>query len=140
MKRLRVMLVGGALVVASALGIVADRATDPCYLVQRLHTDGSVSLERVCGEVTEATETEIEPDVIVVGSAGTRGLASTEGVLGATAADVDPQWLPGGRVGTAFRCALDPDRPGFLNAASNEECCCPDPKTPACTTVVYACP
>lgn len=111
----------------------AALAAEPCYLVQRLDgKTGAVTMERVCGTP--------DGEVIVVGKAGTSG--GQTGVLGATAADVlavDPTWLPAGRVGHAFRCAPDPDRPGQLNAGSNEECCCPAPKTPACAKVVYSC-
>lgn len=119
----------------SALGIIIGAAiassTDPCYLVQRLTESGAaVELKRLCGEPPD--------DVIVVGPAGTRRLLAFEGTW-KTAGEVDSEYLPSGRVGIAYRCGPDPDRPGQLNAASNGECCCPTPKTPACAKVVYSC-
>ena len=132
-------MTAAGLAVVTAAVFVVDEATDPCYLVLKGAT--VTELHRVCGEVDGGDSTE--PDTIVVGPAGPRGLVSVEGKLGSTAADVmarNPEYLPGGRVGIAFRCGPDPDRPGFLNAESNEECCCPKPKTPACSAVSYACP
>lgn len=154
---LRVALAGGAAVVVVAAGTVAVRSTDPCWCAQSIVSssnraalseasvlggakDGEVVLYVACGE-GDATADAPLPDTIVLGPCGTRGLASTGvGLAGATADALRSTGRWSGSVGVAFRCGPDPDRPGMLNSDTNESCCCPAPKTPACSAVAYSCP
>lgn len=132
-----------ALTLAHGVAVGAGAAADPCVLVQVMRSgrnvaelaalgygpaalalagvpaaQGTVVHVVLCGDEQAASLT----DAIVIGPAGTR--STGVGLVGQTAAEVQASGKWPGRIGSAFRCAPDPDNPGALNAACNSECAC----------------